>query len=387
MRYLRKAIIPTTAVLALLAVDAGHARPIGQFNSGERFSLPAEQSYDGDLYIFAGDTQISGEVHGDLVVWSAAVRITGNVDGDVIVGAGQIDISGNVSDTIRIFGSTANISGRVDGDVVFMGAMLNIQQSAHITGNVVSCGGVLSNQGTVDGDLTFTGGEANLDGTIGGNAKIEADAVRLGPQSAIQGDLTYTSRKDLDMAEGAIVAGSTTSLEKPKREKKVASGILGVGWWIWKTLAAMLVGVVLIALVGRAVPTLTDTVGGEAVMGTLIGFGAFLFVPVASFVAIVLIIPLPLGVLALTLFGIALYLAKLPVAVWIGTRLLSLTGKSVPSPYLAFPVGLLTLYGAFAIPWIGNVVWIAATWLGLGAMILATRAAVQTRRREAEPQT
>ena len=158
MKHLKRVGIPATVVLALLCVDLGRAAEIGQFNTGERFSLPANQSFHGDLYVFAGDTNISGRVHGDLVASSGQVRIGGDVDGDVIVGAGTLDISGDIGDTVRFFGSNAAIRGKVDGDVIAFGAMLTVYEEAHITGNLISCAGVLQMHGTVDGDLTFTGG-------------------------------------------------------------------------------------------------------------------------------------------------------------------------------------------------------------------------------------
>ena len=63
------------------------------------------------------------------------------------------------------------------------------------------------------------------------------------------------------------------------------------------------------------------------------GFTAFLLVPVAAVIAMVTLIGLPIGFAAALLFALALYAAKLPIAVWIGDRLLGLTGRPGASPY------------------------------------------------------
>ena len=383
MRHLKNVGILATVVLALLSVDVGRAAEIRQFNAGERFSLPVGETYDGDLYVFAGDTNISGTLYGDLVASSGQVRIGGDVDGDVIVGAGELEISGNVGDTVRFFGSTATIHGVVDGDVVVFGAMLTVHEEAHITGNVILCAALLQMHGTVDGDLTFTGGEANIDGTVGGNARIEADAVALLSKANILGDLTYASRKELELEDGARVGGETIILESEDEDEEETSRAVSVGWWIWKTLSTTLVGLVLIALFRGIVPLVTATLNSEALMGTVIGFGAFLVVPVASVLAMLLIIGIPLGLVALILYFVALYLAQIPVAVWLGRRLLSLAGGTEPSPFLGLALGVPMLNLAYLIPWLGMLAWLIATWLGLGAMILVTRGYLQERKTQA----
>jgi hypothetical protein len=136
----------------------------------------------------------------------------------------------------------------------------------------------------------------------------------------------------------------------------------------------MLVGFVLLALGQRIVPRLLEPLSREPMMGVLIGFGSFLVVPAACLLAIVLVISLPLGVLALFVFGATLYLAKLPVALWLGDRLFRLVGMRAASPFLGLALGLLILYVLFAIPfWIGFLIRLAVTWLGLGTIILAIR--------------
>ena len=49
----------------------------------------------------------------------------------------------------------------------------------------------------------------------------------------------------------------------------------------------------------------------------------------------VTLVGLPIGLAAALLFGLALYAAKLPVAVWIGNRLLGLAERPGASPYAA----------------------------------------------------
>ena len=88
---------------------------------------------------------------------------------------------------------------------------------------------------------------------------------------------------------------------------------------------------------------------------------------------------MPVGVAAALLFGLALYAAKLPIAVWIGDRLLGLAGRPGASPYAAMATGILLLYLLFAIPFVGWLFWLAATWLGLGVMVVPGRRYLDSR--------
>ena len=146
-----------------------------------------------------------------------------------------------------------------------------------------------------------------------------------------------------------------------------------MAFWLWQTLAALLAGILVVALFRGVVQRLVTSIAEETTLGALLGFTAFLLVPVAAGVAMVTLIGLPIGLAAGLLFGLALYAAKLPIAVWIGGRLLGLAGRPGASPYAAMGVGVVLLYLLFAIPFVGWVFWLAATWLGLGAMVVCGR--------------
>ena len=143
--------------------------------------------------------------------------------------------------------------------------------------------------------------------------------------------------------------------------------------WFWQVLAALLTGIVVVAALRGVVERLVASIAEETTLGALLGFTAFLLVPVAAVIAMVTLIGMPIGLAAALLFALALYAAKLPIAVWIGGRLLGLAGRPGASPYAAMATGIVMLYLLFAIPFVGWIFWLAATWLGLGAMVVTGR--------------
>ena len=123
----------------------------------------------------------------------------------------------------------------------------------------------------------------------------------------------------------------------------------------------------------RGVQGPAASIAEETTLSALLGFSAFLLVPVAAGVAMVTLVGLPIGIAAALLFGPAPYAAKLPLAVCIGDRLLGLAGRPSASPYAAMALGILLLYLLFALPYVGSLFWLAATWLGLGTMVVSGR--------------
>jgi len=93
----------------------------------------------------------------------------------------------------------------------------------------------------------------------------------------------------------------------------------------------------------------------------------------------ILLITIPFVVIYLLGYIIAAYLAKIPVAVWLGRFILGKLNR--PSgPYMALFVGLLVLYIVFMLPILGIVAQLVAALLGLGAMTMTYLAHRQSRK-------
>jgi cytoskeletal protein CcmA (bactofilin family) len=342
------------------------------------FNVREGETHEGDLYIVAPQNlNIYGTHRGDLIGYAGMTKIKGVVEGDVILAGSNLDVDGEVMDSVRYVGSMASANGTIHGDLIVMGAHLTLGPTARVTGDVIVWAGGIEMLGTIEGELRFTGGKVEIGGTVHQDTILEADEIRFGDGAQLLGNLTYHARKELDPElTGSVTAGEVVFEEKRDDDEEDEPWLTtsSIMWHLWANVAALLVGIVVVALFRGEAPRLTERVGRESVMATLIGFGTFLMVPTASALAIVLLVSLPLGVIALGAFLIALYLAKIPVALWLGDRILRLAGAASPSPFAAVVVGVVLLYLLFALPFhIGFILWLVTTWLGLGATLLAVR--------------
>jgi hypothetical protein len=114
--------------------------------------------------------------------------------------------------------------------------------------------------------------------------------------------------------------------------------------------------------------------------GRSLGLGAAILIvtPVAILIFCVTLVGLPLGVLVLFLYIIALYLSKILVAAFLGRALLA--APEHRDRLLGLFLGLLILSVATALPYVGGLVGVAILLLGLGALGWQLYREVQARR-------
>jgi cytoskeletal protein CcmA (bactofilin family) len=345
------------------------------------YKLAEGETHKGDLYLTSGTIRIGGVQEGDLTAFTQSLTVTGAVTGDMYVMAESITIDGKVGDSVRYFAKDVNVNGTIEGDLVVFAGDVTLAPKAHVTGDVSAFAGHVVIEGTVDGSLKTTGGSVVVGGKIAGDANIRSDEVEIGPNARVGGDLSYTSRNQLDLEGKGIVAGDIDYMEKKDKEEERSLPSVGKFFkWFWFTTAGLVAGLVALALFRRSVPAILGSLSGDTLRSAGFGFMTVIVVPVAAVISCILIITIPLAALVLVLYFVALYLAKVPVGVWLGQRILKALGRTDPSPYWSLTTGLVVLYLAFAIPFLGTLTWLACLFLGLGAIVLGTRTYVQARR-------
>ena len=366
--------------LTVAVTFAGAPAPVGAqlFEAGDAVTIASSEVREGDLYAATEAVRIDGRLNGDLVAGARRILVDGQVDGDLFAAGNTIVLRGPIGDSTRIAGQTLTVDTTVDGDLLAAGTELHLTENARIAGGILAAGSLVEIDGTVENGARVAAGEIVIRGTVNGNANFIADRLDLAPGARITGDLDYRTRTPLSPEAAARVEGAVR-YEEPVEDPEEGGAGFGFLFWFWQVLAALLTGIVVVALFRSVVQRLVASIAEETTLGALLGFTAFLLVPVAAGIAMVTLVGLPVGVAAVLLFGLALYAAKLPIAVWIGDRLLGLAGRPGASPYAAMAIGVVLLYVVFAIPFVGWLFWLAATWLGLGAMVVSGRRYLDSR--------
>lgn len=251
-------------------------------------------------------------VHGVVLMVNGDVVVDGQVDGDVVVFRGNVMVNGHVSGALTVLSGTATVAGRVVDQVV-----------------VVRGTATVTSTGSVGGDVSSSRQPVIMPGAVVGGA------VRATP----------------DFWLGALPF------------------VLLAGLWLAVSVSALLLGLGLLLLLPRAAAAVART--GTARWAPALGWGTLVAVavPVAGALAIGTLVALPLGL------GLFASLAVLyPVGYVTGALLVgrAMLGRSTPA--VAFLAGLGVLRLAALVPVVGGLVAVAATLLGLGAIVLAAAA-------------
>lgn len=340
------------ALMVLVPAGSAYAAPNFDRTIGEG------ETVQEDLVIFGGK----------LVIESGAI-----VEGDVSVFGGHAEISGDVTGDVAIFGGEVILAGTIGGDIVIFGGSLEADSSADVDGECALIGGSLSGDGVRNINCTEVGEFAGLAlpafiqppeppalpsrpespsrpeipsrPEVPSRPEIRIDSGRgfFGTISAVTGQSLLLGLLALVIAY--LTPNNLTQVDLTIREKPGASGAVGV----LTAIAVPTVGV-LLAILSTILLIVCIGILGWAIVAAIF---------VAFFVALLL------GWVAVgTIFGRRL------------ARWLKLTNRSLPvvaglgTAVLTLVVGLLT-----ELPfWLGGPVWvlaaIVASCAGLGAVAL-----------------
>ena len=367
-------------VVPVLAFDA---------RSGATVTVASGETVDDDLYVGANTVIIDGTINGDLWAAGSTITVNGVVNGSVMAAGRTVNINGDVGHAVRAAGETIIINGDVSGDVMVAGGDVNIASTARVGGDLLFGAGIARIDGLVMGDIKGGGSEVTISNGVKGNIDLKVESLTILPTANIQGDLTYTCEEEADIQSGAQIGGMTTHNLPEVKEKRAKPFpfvlFSGIGGKVTGFLMALIAGLVIILLAPRRLTSIAESIRSRP--GASAGWGALiLFVtPIAAIIVCITIIGIPVGLIALALWGIAIYLAQIPVGLFIGRwiigRFRGVEGKAIMVGALA--LGLVILKLLRLIPYLGFFIGLAVILFGLGAVVVSERGR-RARAREAE---
>ena len=262
----------------------------------------------------------------------------------LLLGAGSASAA---TDHVVITGGVVVPPGETAGDVIVLDGTVRI--AGHVTGDVVSVAGPVRVSGRVDGDLIAV-----------------SDRAFLGSTARVGGDLRYGDESPV-LARGARVDGKVSN-EDWDDSLNGWGWVSVLAWWVAVSVSTLIMGVLLVWLAPGALyaaeRAVQERLGATVGWGVLIAIG----VPVLAIVALVTLVGIPFGI-ALLLAAIPVLLVAYATAAWIvGRRVLRNRSASLWAALFA-GWGILRLLAL--IPIAGELVGLAATVVGLGALAVA----------------
>ncbi len=346
--------------------------------TGNTVTISQSQIIDDSLLVSGSDVYIEGTVNGDIICAGRRVEISGTVDGDVICAGQNLSVSGTVNGDLRAAGQTVLISGVVKRNATVFGQ--SIINEALIEGELLSAGQDITLNNRIVKNIWLAGQSVKLNADVFGRADLMVDNLTLGKKANIIGDLNYTSNNKLNQIEGAVVAGRVTRKPVPAEKTRVKSS--------WKNFPVrlgqrpkepwlaglfrsvvinLIVGLVLVLLFKERLIKVGDIAKGRDAKYFGVGLLILFLTPAMILTFLITIIGIPVALLILFTYILALGLSRVLTAIAIGRRVTAVYWKSLKhSLGWSAVIGIVVCWAVFKLPVVGWFFTILAVLWGLG---------------------
>jgi cytoskeletal protein CcmA (bactofilin family) len=310
---------------------------------------------------------IEGTVTGDVIAGGGRVEIRGTVHGNLLVWAQYVEVDGEVGGSVFASGQDVTVRGSVGGSLYAFGQYVRVLDGGRIAGSVVSSSQGLTIGGAVDRGVLAGVYRLEVDGEVRRDVVAQAGRISVGPDARIGGTLTARVSDPDDLRVDAAATLGAQPVVRSRSGERSPSRYLTASFYVWQAvwlLAAFLTGWLLLWVAPGAVEVELET-PATALRTLGIGFLCVVATPVAAIVAGLTLVGLPVALVAVALWMLGIYLAKIPMAVFLGRTILGPRGSG-GGPPLALLVGLLAVFVAVNLPFVGWVVNLALTLIGVG---------------------
>ncbi len=375
------------------------------FEAGEKLNISPLHTIDGDLIAWVSHLKVDGTITGDLIAGGYSVDANGSVGGSASLFAYQLKYGGSCDGSLRVFSNFCDITGRVGRSLLLISAQPTISTNAIIEGPSDIYGDVIQIGGTLRGPVNVGGSQITITGTMEDEVTINGEQIDIYPPAVILGTLTYTAREkeSLVIHPGATVTGEViynpaTPTEGNQEDAFVdfASIVLAIS----KLLAAFLFGIILLWLFRKYAESTFVQLRSRFTIATASGFMTIIIVLVSILIlmvamafslvglimiegemaaigAILLIFSLvlvPVSSFAAVSGGLLFYTGKVMFAFllgWLAIRIVKRSPAPLSKTQLLLGLSILTVL--MAVPYLGTLVYLLASVIGLGGIVLGVR--------------
>lgn len=336
-------------------------------------NVDVTQDVPGDLIAAGGTIRVGASVTETAILAGGNVSIDGPVGDDVIAAGGEVMLRGHAGDDARLAGGTVRIAGRVDHDATAAGGTVRVERDGVVGGRAWLAGGEIVVAGTVGQQLRAAGRHVSIEGTVRGDVQVEADSLDIGPTARIDGDVVHRGPREPRVDPAARIGGRVEHRPSARAPWKRAFAVIA---WALLLPALLVTGAVMILVFPRFTPAAAQTIETDPWRSLGIGAIALLGAPAVMVALFVTGIGIPLGLVLLAAYFVALLVGYLVAALFlgiVGVRRLGGRRQLAPSKgalVLRLLAALVVLGILRLVPVLGGLVSLAALLFGMGALVM-----------------
>lgn len=359
-------------LLALWAAPVAAIEP----RTGDSITIPAGTTINDDLAVAGRSVIIGGRVSGDVYAGGNTITLlrSAQIDGDLFAAGETIIVDGTVGGSLRLAGNTLSVNGTIERGLLAGGNQVILNPNATVRGNWLSAGNAVHLLGAVGGGVTAGAGSVTIGGSVGRNVQVEVEReLQIQPGARIGGNLTYVSPTE-QVIPSSSVAGTVDRQIRPvqPRRQPIGQGVSGFVFSLVLLAGTLLVGLVLAWLAPNLYRSAQAIIERQALTTFGVGLAGLVLLPIVSFIVMVTILGLPLGILGVASWLIGSYLGWIVAsAALAGVVLAALRRRGQPiAPAWLVLLGLIAVYIITRVPILGALFGLIVIALGLGSLIL-----------------
>jgi hypothetical protein len=380
-------------IFILLLTGFTHFMVAAQFLVEYGNNITISQPVYKDMYLMGGNITINAPIYGDLIVAGGTILINDTITNDILLAGGNVTFNGYVGDDIRCAGGNIRISKNVAGDLVITGGSVIIDKTTTI-GGLLASGGDVTVDGNINGEIKGVfgnlflnggvtknidcrGGKITVNGTIDGNSILAASSIIIGNNASFRNDVRFWNTKGtIDFKQSLNNAKATydpsLSIQSGRWYYLGAASLVGLLWWLGMALLMIFLVQYLFA---ETMKKSAETAFNKTLKSVGIGFLYFIAVPVATIVAFITVIGVPVGILLLfgyiALFLLATVITSVVSANWFNNYNNS-KWKTWQLVLAAFGI-FIFLKLVSATPFVGGLIMVVLVAMTFGSILLTIR--------------
>jgi cytoskeletal protein CcmA (bactofilin family) len=354
-------------------------------------ATPAFAQFD-DIWRMGARVHATATDHNNLWAAGAVVAVRGSVKNDIGAAGAELDIDATAgrnlwaagaivsvagqSQNMYVVGGRVSVDARVGGKLSIAGARVVIGPRTEVTGVTRIASAEVVFSGSSRGAAEFYADTVQINGRIAGNLRVRARSVSLAKGAIVDGDAVFETLDEPQIDVGATIRGRQT-VTMPMRHQVDRRNIF-VTWGaavLFGVGAGLVLGIILLIAARPFVERAIDAVRDAPVRSALVGLAVFILVPLVASLIMVTVVGIPIGLLILLAFPLAVAIGLVLAAFGLADRILNRdrAERSAGGQFVSLLVGVIILAVVGLIPILGFVVGVLALLVGLGALWQALR--------------
>lgn len=309
---------------------------------------------------------VKENVNGSMALAGEKVLLKGNVKGASFMAGYDVTLNGT-SEYVALAGEKVSINGTVTRDTVIAASEVEISEEADLQRDVIILAGNVKVSGNIGRNVSIYADTIKFkNAQINGNVKIKGSEIKVNQNTIINGNLTYPSDSAITISDNSV-KGKITKTESVIEEESYLDVVMSN---VLSLITSIFVFAVISLLLPKAfnkIQTEYEKVDFNKGLEIFIeGLVFLIVVPIIVMFLLVTTIGLPIALILLVLYIIAIYLSKIFASYLLGYKLWQKYSTKDINILVLGMIGLIIIFVLELIPVVNSLVSIITLLIGLG---------------------